>query len=163
MLFAIFITLNQTNIYVPCCWGWEIYLPCSYHMRCCKCLDSWIYGFELFVQAEVLANASVEKSGRNLTIIGLEFKLKETGKLIYTARASLYNNLPVAKLWTFKFSGSFFFSFFHRYWNIIWDLLDIEYRKLSQQTSRDSNMDSINKEKLIHFRFTQFLVGIDFW
>ncbi|KAF7844596.1 acyl-coenzyme A thioesterase 13-like [Senna tora] len=49
------------------------------------------------INAEVLADASVEKSGRNLTVIGLEFKLKGTGKLIYTARATFYN-LPVAKL-----------------------------------------------------------------
>ncbi|AET02115.1 hypothetical protein MTR_8g032430 [Medicago truncatula] len=32
---------------------------------------------------EVEANASLGKSGRNLTVIALEFKLKKTGNLVY--------------------------------------------------------------------------------
>ncbi|KAJ1414828.1 Thioesterase domain [Sesbania bispinosa] len=47
--------------------------------------------------AEVLADASVVKSGRNVTMVALEFKLKKTGNLIYIAHATFYN-LPVAKL-----------------------------------------------------------------
>lgn len=46
---------------------------------------------------EVLVEASVVKSGRNVTMVALEFKLKKTGKLIYIAHATFYN-IPVAKL-----------------------------------------------------------------
>ncbi|KAK7340172.1 hypothetical protein VNO77_20867 [Canavalia gladiata] len=46
---------------------------------------------------EVLADASVVKSGRNVTMVALEFKLKKTGNLIYIAHATFYN-MPVAKL-----------------------------------------------------------------
>ena len=49
------------------------------------------------MQAEVLANASVVKSGRNVTVVAVEFKLKKTGNLIYIAHATFYN-IPVAKL-----------------------------------------------------------------
>ncbi|XP_054781267.1 uncharacterized protein LOC129288621 isoform X1 [Prosopis cineraria] len=48
-------------------------------------------------QAEVIADASVVKSGRNLTVVVLEFKFKKTEKLIYKARATFYS-YPVAKL-----------------------------------------------------------------
>ncbi|KAI4355009.1 hypothetical protein L6164_003828 [Bauhinia variegata] len=47
--------------------------------------------------AEVLADASVVRSGRNLTVVAVDFKLKKTGKLVYTGRATFYN-MPVAKL-----------------------------------------------------------------
>ncbi|KAL6124259.1 hypothetical protein ACLB2K_076773 [Fragaria x ananassa] len=47
--------------------------------------------------AEVIADGSVVRSGRNLTVIAQEFKLKETEKLIYTARATFYHT-PVSKL-----------------------------------------------------------------
>ncbi|KAI4328747.1 hypothetical protein L6164_021080 [Bauhinia variegata] len=47
--------------------------------------------------AEVLIDGSVVRSGRNLTVVALEFKLKKTGKLAYTARVTFYN-MPVAKL-----------------------------------------------------------------
>ncbi|CAL0318344.1 unnamed protein product [Lupinus luteus] len=46
---------------------------------------------------EVLANASVLKSGRNLTVVTVEFKLKKTGNLLYIAHATFYN-MPVARL-----------------------------------------------------------------
>ena len=51
----------------------------------------------IFMQAEVQADASVVKRGRNLTVVAIQFKLKKTGKLIYTTRATLYN-MPAAKL-----------------------------------------------------------------
>lgn len=47
--------------------------------------------------AEVAADASVVKSGRNVTMVALEFKLKKNGNLLYIAHATLYN-IPVAKL-----------------------------------------------------------------
>ncbi|KAK7256686.1 hypothetical protein RIF29_30142 [Crotalaria pallida] len=47
--------------------------------------------------SEVLADVSVMKSGRNVTVVALEFKLKKTGTLIYIAHATFYN-MPVAKL-----------------------------------------------------------------
>ncbi|KAK4263421.1 hypothetical protein QN277_028830 [Acacia crassicarpa] len=49
------------------------------------------------VTAEVTADASVVKSGRNLTVVVLEFKLKKTEKLIYKGHATFYN-YPLAKL-----------------------------------------------------------------
>ncbi|GMY09481.1 acyl-coenzyme A thioesterase 13-like [Fagus crenata] len=49
------------------------------------------------MNAEVIVDGSVLKSGRNLTVVGMEFKLKKTGQLAYTARAVFYN-MPIAKL-----------------------------------------------------------------
>ncbi|XP_027338665.1 uncharacterized protein LOC113852555 [Abrus precatorius] len=49
------------------------------------------------INAEILADATVVKSGRNVTMVALEFKLKKTGDLFYIAHATLYN-IPVAKL-----------------------------------------------------------------
>ncbi|CAN6711161.1 unnamed protein product [Malus baccata var. baccata] len=46
---------------------------------------------------EVIVDASVVRSGRNLSVIALEWKLKKTGRLVYTARATFYHT-PVAKL-----------------------------------------------------------------
>ncbi|RDX92312.1 putative esterase F42H10.6, partial [Mucuna pruriens] len=48
------------------------------------------------INEEVLANASVVKSGRNLTVVALEFKRKKTGNLIYNTHATFYN-MPVAR------------------------------------------------------------------
>uniref|UniRef100_A0A2N9GV27 Thioesterase domain-containing protein n=1 Tax=Fagus sylvatica TaxID=28930 RepID=A0A2N9GV27_FAGSY len=48
-------------------------------------------------EAEVIVNCSVVRSGRNLTVVAMEFKLKKTGQLAYTARTTFYNT-PVAKL-----------------------------------------------------------------
>ncbi|KAM4094587.1 hypothetical protein ACB094_06G206600 [Castanea mollissima] len=47
--------------------------------------------------AEVLVEGSVVRSGRNLTVVVVEFKLNKTEQLIYTARATFYQ-MPVAKL-----------------------------------------------------------------
>ncbi|TKY63863.1 putative esterase F42H10.6 [Spatholobus suberectus] len=46
---------------------------------------------------EVLANASVVKTGRNLTVVAVEFKLKKTENLLYSTHATFYN-MPVASL-----------------------------------------------------------------
>lgn len=58
------------------------------------------------MQEEVLANASVVKNGRNLTVVELEFKLKKTGNLLYNTHATFYN-MPVASLWIFSFGVDF--------------------------------------------------------
>ncbi|KAL8095533.1 uncharacterized protein LOC141693699 [Apium graveolens] len=47
--------------------------------------------------SEVVVDASVVRSGRNLTVVAVEFKLKESDKLVYTSRATFYN-MPVASL-----------------------------------------------------------------
>ncbi|PSS11717.1 Esterase [Actinidia chinensis var. chinensis] len=47
--------------------------------------------------AELKVDASVVRSGRNLTVIAVEFKVKDSEKLVYTSRATFYN-MPVASL-----------------------------------------------------------------
>ncbi|KAE7999811.1 hypothetical protein FH972_004206 [Carpinus fangiana] len=49
------------------------------------------------MNAEVIVDGSVVRSGRNFTLVAVEFKLKKTGQLVYTARATFYN-MPIAKL-----------------------------------------------------------------
>ncbi|XP_004510850.1 uncharacterized protein [Cicer arietinum] len=49
------------------------------------------------VNEEVVANASVVKSGRSLTSVAVEFKLKKTGNLLYLTHASFFN-MPVSSL-----------------------------------------------------------------
>ncbi|KAG5565717.1 hypothetical protein RHGRI_001587 [Rhododendron griersonianum] len=49
------------------------------------------------VMAELTVDASVIRSGRSLTVIAVEFKVKDTGKLVYTSHATFYNT-PVASL-----------------------------------------------------------------
>lgn len=49
------------------------------------------------IQAEVIVDGSVVRSGKNLTVVAVEFKLKKTGQVVYTARATFYN-MPIAKL-----------------------------------------------------------------
>ncbi|KAK7374176.1 hypothetical protein VNO80_07602 [Phaseolus coccineus] len=49
------------------------------------------------INEEVVAEARVVKSGRNVTMIALEFKLKKTGTLAYIGHTTFYN-IPVAKL-----------------------------------------------------------------
>ncbi|BAT83784.1 hypothetical protein VIGAN_04100700 [Vigna angularis var. angularis] len=49
------------------------------------------------INAEVQAEACVVKSGRNVTMIALEFKLKKTGNLTCVAHTTFYN-FPIAKL-----------------------------------------------------------------
>lgn len=51
--------------------------------------------FILIFQAEVVVNASIVRSRRNLTVVAVEFKMKETYKLVYTSLATFYN-MPVA-------------------------------------------------------------------
>ncbi|XP_015961592.1 uncharacterized protein LOC107485565 [Arachis duranensis] len=46
---------------------------------------------------EVLVEASVVKSGRNLTVVSLEFKLTKSGILVYLAHATFYN-IRIARL-----------------------------------------------------------------
>lgn len=75
---------------------WSL-LMCSLHLQFTLCI-LLIYLFATLLQAEVIIDGSVVRSGRNLTVIAQEFKLKETGKLIYTARATFYHT-PVSKLW----------------------------------------------------------------
>ncbi|KAL7594038.1 hypothetical protein Lser_V15G31645 [Lactuca serriola] len=48
-------------------------------------------------QAEVMIDASVVRSGRNLTVVAIEFKLKDKEILTYLCRATFYN-MPVASL-----------------------------------------------------------------
>ncbi|KAM7476385.1 hypothetical protein LguiB_023628 [Lonicera macranthoides] len=47
--------------------------------------------------AEVMVDGSVVRSGRNLTVIAIEFRLKDNEKLVYTSRATFYN-APIASL-----------------------------------------------------------------
>ncbi|XP_004229829.1 uncharacterized protein [Solanum lycopersicum] len=47
--------------------------------------------------AEVIVNASVVRSGRNLTVVALDFRLKDSEKLCYISRATFYH-VPVASL-----------------------------------------------------------------
>ncbi|KAL0002543.1 hypothetical protein SO802_016324 [Lithocarpus litseifolius] len=49
------------------------------------------------VNTKVIVDCSVVRSGRNLTVVAMEFKVKKTGKLAYTARSTFFN-MPVAKL-----------------------------------------------------------------
>ncbi|KAI3750985.1 hypothetical protein L2E82_21957 [Cichorium intybus] len=48
-------------------------------------------------QAEVMVDASVVRSGKNLTVVAIEFKIKDTERLTYMCRATFYN-MPVASL-----------------------------------------------------------------
>ncbi|CAJ1950032.1 unnamed protein product [Sphenostylis stenocarpa] len=52
---------------------------------------------DCFGSEEVLATASVVKSGRNLTVVAAEFKLKKNGNVAYNTRATFYN-MPLARL-----------------------------------------------------------------
>ncbi len=47
--------------------------------------------------AEVIVDASVVRSGRNLTVISIEFRIKGSERLAYTSRATFYN-MPVSSL-----------------------------------------------------------------
>ncbi|KAL0002541.1 hypothetical protein SO802_016322 [Lithocarpus litseifolius] len=49
------------------------------------------------IHAEVMVDCSVVRSGRNLTVVAMELKVKKTGQLAYTAHATFYN-MPIAKL-----------------------------------------------------------------
>ncbi|KFK35318.1 hypothetical protein AALP_AA5G268800 [Arabis alpina] len=49
------------------------------------------------VLSEVLVEGSVVRSGRNLSVVNVEFKMKETMKVTYLARATFYHSL-ISKL-----------------------------------------------------------------
>ena len=38
-----------------------------------------------------MVDGSVVRSGRNLPVVSVKFKVKETGKLVYAARAAFYH------------------------------------------------------------------------
>nr|XP_016509650.1 PREDICTED: acyl-coenzyme A thioesterase 13-like [Nicotiana tabacum] len=46
---------------------------------------------------EVVVDGSVIRSGRNLTVVAVDFRLKDSGKLVYTSNATFYH-MPVASL-----------------------------------------------------------------
>lgn len=45
----------------------------------------------------MIVDGSVVKSGRNVTVVSVDFKLKNTGQLVYIAQATIFN-MPMAKL-----------------------------------------------------------------
>ncbi|CAI9769542.1 unnamed protein product [Fraxinus pennsylvanica] len=47
--------------------------------------------------AEVIVDGSVVRSGRNLTVVAVEFRHKESGRLAFITRATFYN-MPIASL-----------------------------------------------------------------
>ncbi|KAA3469336.1 Thioesterase superfamily [Gossypium australe] len=47
--------------------------------------------------AELIVDGAVVKSGRNITAVSIEFRMKKTGKLLFTSRATFHNS-PLAKL-----------------------------------------------------------------
>ncbi|XP_051132668.1 uncharacterized protein LOC127252518 [Andrographis paniculata] len=49
------------------------------------------------VNAEVIVDGSIIRSGRNITVVSVDFRLKESGKVVYMTRATFYN-MPVSKL-----------------------------------------------------------------
>ena len=51
----------------------------------------------MYEQSEVMVDASVVRSGRNLTVVAIEFKLKDTERLTSLCRATFYN-MPLASL-----------------------------------------------------------------
>ena len=48
-------------------------------------------------QAEVMIDAKVVRKGRNVTVVGVDFRLKKSQQLIYQTRATFYN-MPISKL-----------------------------------------------------------------
>ena len=48
-------------------------------------------------QEVLVVEAAVARSGRNLTVVASEFRIKKTRKLVYTSRATIYH-MPPAKL-----------------------------------------------------------------
>ncbi|XP_074263274.1 uncharacterized protein LOC141586061 [Silene latifolia] len=49
------------------------------------------------INSVLIADASLVRSGRNLSVVSVELKLKETAKLVYTAHATFFH-LPASKL-----------------------------------------------------------------
>ncbi|KAJ4827396.1 hypothetical protein Tsubulata_038694 [Turnera subulata] len=52
------------------------------------------YLFSARINEVVVVEASVVRSGRNLTVVNAEFKIKESGRLIYHVRSTFYHLLP---------------------------------------------------------------------
>ncbi|KAL3517119.1 hypothetical protein ACH5RR_024021 [Cinchona calisaya] len=48
-------------------------------------------------EAKVIVDGSVVRSGRNITVVAVEFKIEGSNKLVYSSRATLYH-LPAASL-----------------------------------------------------------------
>ncbi|GFP85976.1 hypothetical protein PHJA_000741500 [Phtheirospermum japonicum] len=48
-------------------------------------------------KVELVVDGSVIKSGRNVTVVAVDFRLKESGRLAYMTRATFYN-MPVSSL-----------------------------------------------------------------
>ncbi|MBA0646239.1 hypothetical protein Goklo_014218 [Gossypium klotzschianum] len=72
------------------------------------CMESWgdcnlqplpwdVHKPSFNMQAELIVDGAVVKSGRNITAVSIEFKMKKTGKLLFTSRATFHNS-PLAKL-----------------------------------------------------------------
>ncbi|CAH9118077.1 unnamed protein product [Cuscuta europaea] len=49
------------------------------------------------LNAEVMIHGSVVRSGRSITVVAMEFKLKDSDKLVYISRATFYHT-PAASL-----------------------------------------------------------------
>uniref|UniRef100_A0A0V0H8U5 Putative acyl-coenzyme A thioesterase 13-like n=1 Tax=Solanum chacoense TaxID=4108 RepID=A0A0V0H8U5_SOLCH len=47
--------------------------------------------------AEVVIDGSIIRSGRNITVVAVDFRLKDSRKLVYTSNATFYH-MPVASL-----------------------------------------------------------------
>lgn len=60
-------------------------------------LSNLLLSNNLSWQEVLLVEGSVLKSGRNLTVVASEFRIKETKKLVFTSRATFYH-MPAAKL-----------------------------------------------------------------
>jgi len=50
-----------------------------------------------FLQSELLVEGTVVRTGRNLSVVTVEFKIKETMKVTYLSRATFYHS-PISKL-----------------------------------------------------------------
>lgn len=55
------------------------------------------YVYVFYMQSELIVEGSIVRSGRNITVVEIQFKMKKTEKLLYTCRATFYNS-HVAKL-----------------------------------------------------------------
>ncbi|KAL9234445.1 hypothetical protein vseg_009317 [Gypsophila vaccaria] len=49
------------------------------------------------INTELIADAKLVRSGRNLSVVSIELKVKHTAKLVYTADATFFH-LPVSRL-----------------------------------------------------------------
>lgn len=58
---------------------------------------SWLHALSS-PQAEVIVDGHVVRSGRNLTVVAVNFRVKESGRVAFLSRATFYN-MPVSSLW----------------------------------------------------------------